>query len=331
MKKSPRLIAIFMALSMLIPLTALADEWIWTDQPTPGAQNEAPSEEATSAPSYTDGTLSNAILLSEVMPNPEGTDTDTEWIELYNASTANVDLGNWSLDDEEGGSDPYIFPAGTVVEAQDFLVIPRSMSKLSLNNDTDTVRLFDFQNTAQDTVIYEGSPEGQSYARIGMEEWAGANTGGMAWTSNPVQRLVAQFIPTAHASEWFESPWEWTQDTTVGAQNPVYYFIEGTIKEWVPFEDRVRVEGKKGALELSLASLTLNPELKATVFEVGQTIKGYATQKTDRTWELRKIADADFATAPSEDKSKNNLRKTILLMAGALGVGVGYLLVHKKP
>lgn len=318
MKKSPRLIAIFMALSMLIPLTALADEWIWTDQPTPGAQNESPSEEAASAPSYTDGTLSNAILLSEIMPNPEGTDTDTEWIELYNASTANVDLGNWSLDDEEGGSDPYVFPAGTVVEAQDFLVIPRNVSKLSLNNDTDEVRLFDFQNTVQDTVQYEGSPEGQSYARIGVEEWAG-----MAWAT--------KLIPTAHAEAWFESPWEWTQDTTVGAQNPIYYFIEGTIKEWVPFEDRVRVEGKKGAVELSLAKLSMNPELKATVFDVGQNISGYATQKPDQTWELKKIADANFATGSSENKSKNSLRKTILLMVGALVVGLGYLLVHKKP
>lgn len=331
MKKSPGLIAIFVAL--IIPLTALADEWVWTDQPTPGAQNESPSEESTSAPSYTNGTLSDAILLSEIMPNPEGTDTDTEWIELYNASTANVDLGNWSLDDEEGGSDPYIFPAGTVVEAQDFLVISRSVSKLSLNNDTDTVRLFNFQNTAQDSVTYDGSPEGQSYARIGVEEWAGANTGGVAWrpTDSLGHRMAAKLVPTAHAEAWFESDWEWTQDTTVGAQNPIYYFIEGTIKEWVPFEDRVRVESKKGALELSLASLTLNPELKATVFEVGQTIQGYATQKSDQTWELRKIADANFATGPSEDKTKNSLRKTILLMAGALVVGFGYLLVHKKP
>lgn len=323
MKKSSGLIAIFMAL--IIPLTALADEWVWTDQPTPGAQNESPSEEAASAPSYTNGSLSDAILLSEIMPNPEGTDTDTEWIELYNAGTVNVDLGNWSVDDEEGGSDPYIFPADTVIEAQDFLVISRSVSKLSLNNDTDEVRLFDFQNTARDNVAYEGSPEGQSYARIGVEEWAEANTGGVAWEST--RNFL---IPMARAEAWFEADWEWTQDTTVGAQNPIYYFIEGTIKEWVPFEDRVRVESKKGALELSLGSLTLNPELKATVFEVGQTIQGYATQKPDQTWELRKIADANFATGPTESKTSNSLRKTILLIAGALVVGFGYLLTRKN-
>ncbi len=322
MQKSHRLIAIFMALS--IPLTALAQEWVWTDQPTPGAQNEAPSEEAAAEPSYSDGTLSETILLSEIMPNPEGTDTDTEWIELYNGGTVNVDLGNWSLDDEEGGSEPYIFPAGTVVEAQDFLVIERSVSNISLNNDTDEVRLFDFQSTVQDTVAYEGSPEGQSYARIGLEEWADAGTGGVAW--------APWTIPVARAEAWFEADWEWTKDTTIGAQNPIYYFIEGTIKEWVPFEDRVRIEtaGKKGAsVELSLAKLTINPELKATVFGVGQSISGYATQKSDQTWELKKMTDATLATAlPSPQKSN---RKTILIILGAAVVGAAYYFIQGKP
>ena len=152
MKKSHPLIALFF--SVFLGSHVLAANWAWSSEPTPGALNLFPAgEEEEIEGDLANGDLSENIILSEIMPNPEGTDTDTEWIEIYNTSTTDINLGNWSLYDAEGGSAPFVFPANTVVEAQDFLVIYRNESGLALNNDTDSVRLFDFEENLQDSAL----------------------------------------------------------------------------------------------------------------------------------------------------------------------------------
>jgi hypothetical protein len=310
MKKTYRLIAILT--SLLIPFSALANDWEWTTKPTPGSQNEVVSEDGDTMQDYSNGTLSNAIILSEVMPNPEGTDNDTEWIELYNTGTINVDLGNWALDDEEGGSSPYTFPTGTMIEAQDFLVIYREFSKISLNNDTDEIRLFDFEGTIQDSVIYDGSPEGQSYARISLE--APANK----------KSALARLIPTAHAEAWYEAPWEWTQDITQGTTNPIYHAISGTVLEWIPFKDQIQIQNNDQILTISLSALNLNPELKQSIFNVGNQIQGYATV-TDNHFELKRFEEIVTAPLSNTSPSRKNLYLTLTLICGGT-----ILLIRKK-
>lgn len=311
MKKTYRLIAILT--SLLIPFSALASDWEWTTEPTPGSQNEVVTEDGDTVQDYSNGTLSNAIILSEVMPNPEGTDNDTEWIELYNTGTINVDLGNWTLDDEEGGSSPYTFPTGTMIEAQDFLVIYREFSKISLNNDTDEIRLFDFEGTIQDSVTYDGSPEGQSYARISLEAPLSKKT------------ALARLIPTAHAESWYEAPWEWTQDITQGKTNPIYHAISGTVLNWIPFEDQIQIENNDQILTISLAALNLNPELKQSIFSVGNQIQGYATV-TDNKFELKRFEE--ILTPPpstSSTHSKKNIYSILMLICGS-----AILVIRKK-
>jgi len=310
MKNLNRLIGILVCLSM--PLTALAQEWDWTTEPTPGSQNKIITEDGNPAENYINGTLSQAIILSEIMPNPEGTDNDTEWIELYNTGATNVDLGNWSLDDEEKGSSPYIFPAGSIIEAQDFLVITRADSKISLNNDTDQVRLFDFEGTIQDQVTYDGSPEGQSYARISLET---NTTDALAW-----------LIPTASAQSWTEAPWEWTRDITIGKTNPVYHAISGTILEWIPFEDQIQLQNGTQILSVSLAKLELNPELKQSIFSVGNQMQGYATLKNN-LFELKRFEEV--ITAPSAPPSPIHSKKSLYLLL-MIACGIGAFITKKR-
>ena len=82
-----------------------------------------------------------SIIISEFMPDPEGTDTENEWIELYNQSDQIANLTNWQIDDQEDGSSPFIFPSNSLIGPEQFLVLRRPITKIALNNDNDQVRL----------------------------------------------------------------------------------------------------------------------------------------------------------------------------------------------
>lgn len=46
-----------------------------------------------------------------------------DWIELYNTSTSDIDLAEYSLSDKPGSPRKWSFPAGTIISAKEFLVI----------------------------------------------------------------------------------------------------------------------------------------------------------------------------------------------------------------
>lgn len=295
-------LALALFISIFFISQALAAEWIWSSSPTPGSFNLFNEED--SEQNFENGTLSNDILLSEIMPNPEGTDTDTEWIELYNSGIANIDLGNWSLDDEDGGSDPFVFPAGTIIEAQDFLVIYRINSDLALNNDTDSVRLFDFEQNLKDNVIYENNaPEGESYARILTEE---------------NDSLLSYLIPATHAKtlpEFKQAPWEWTKDLTLGTSNPVYYFISGVVKEIIPFENKIILSLKNDQIQVDLSGLELNDALKTSLFSPGNPVSGYASLSNN----IYKLQKFNKTTPDLKNTSQSHINKfTTLSLCGLL-------------
>lgn len=66
-----------------------------------------------------------AVVINELFYDPTGTDTNKEFIELYNNGTADADLTGWQI--QWGGTNYaygiYNFPAGTIIHAQDYLLI----------------------------------------------------------------------------------------------------------------------------------------------------------------------------------------------------------------
>jgi competence ComEA-like helix-hairpin-helix protein len=82
-----------------------------------------------------------SVIISEFLPDPEGTDTENEWIELYNQSEQIANLTNWQIDNQDGGSSPFVFPANSLISPKQFLVLRRPITKIALNNDNDKVRL----------------------------------------------------------------------------------------------------------------------------------------------------------------------------------------------
>jgi len=117
---------------------------------------------------------SNQLQLSELLPNPVGDDTEGEFIEIQNRTTFSVDLSGWSVADASGRT--YRFTEGAL-RAQGYLSIPRTDSKISLNNSGgETVTLLSPDDVVQDEVEFEGTaPEGDSYA---------LSANGWSWTTD---------------------------------------------------------------------------------------------------------------------------------------------------
>jgi len=149
-------------------------------------------------------TTAPLIVISESLPNPVGDDA-TEWIELANLGGLDAALTGWSVDDDPGGSKPFVLTSADVVPAGGFLLLPKSRSGLALNNDGDSVRLFDAAGVLVDAVAYASAAEGKSYARTRTGwVWTGQPTPGAAnepgiadnQAENPVSAGVALTAPS---------------------------------------------------------------------------------------------------------------------------------------
>ena len=120
--------------------------WDRTNLLTPGETNVFPAVSSESSNSSSSGVLlmsmelllsvERGVVVSEVQM------TGDEWIELFNPLDHEVSLAGWMLDDvQDGGSKPWTFPADTVIGAGEYLLFPKSVTKLQLNDDGDDVRL----------------------------------------------------------------------------------------------------------------------------------------------------------------------------------------------
>ena len=112
-------------------------------------------------------------LINEFLPNPEGNDSENEWIELFNNTNSTIDLSGWYLDDAEGGSSPYKIPEGIKIASGQYLLFSAPEVNLSFKNSEDQVRLLDPNKEAKQTITYSDCAEDMSYAKKedGSWEW----------------------------------------------------------------------------------------------------------------------------------------------------------------
>jgi DNA/RNA endonuclease YhcR with UshA esterase domain len=81
-----------------------------------------------------------------------------------------INLLNWRLDDGEIG-DPYNFTENFWLDVGKYLVLKRQETDLALNNDEDTLTLFNGVDKIIDKVEYRNSFEGAAYARGQDKKW----------------------------------------------------------------------------------------------------------------------------------------------------------------
>ncbi len=120
---------------------------------------------------------SSSVIISEFLPNPVGSDEESEWIELFNQSNQIANLTDWQLDDQFEGSHPFIFPANSLISPRQFLLILRPVSKIALDNDCDQVRFFYPNGSLASEISYQGqTEEGSAIAFDGRDYF---------WTRQP--------------------------------------------------------------------------------------------------------------------------------------------------
>ncbi len=219
----------------------MKNEWLWTTFPTPNFTNEIISEnleiaeKAKAKPEYKNGDLSSEIYISEILPNPLGEDAKGEWVELYNASQRDINLGNWKLDDKEGGSKPYTVPDDIIIKAKSHLTLPRTDTKLSLDNREDSVRLFNFEEEIQDELTYEKAKENLSFAKT---------------------EVIYE--------DRIEIDWIWTPVITKNTHNQKLYRIRGEVEE---------KENENILIKARTLKLAENNELHDIVLQPGNLVE----------------------------------------------------------
>ena len=111
------------------------------------------------------------VVVNEVMPNPAGSDSANEWLELYNTSVLNIDLNGYILKDALGATliiDMDHVDSSTQIGGNGFLIVRRNgNTTFSLNNDQDTINLYKTDSvTLEDSFAYTGSTEEKTWGRI---------------------------------------------------------------------------------------------------------------------------------------------------------------------
>lgn len=118
----------------------------------------------------------NEVMAENLSAVPNGS-TFPDWIELVNASASPVDLTGWSLSDEFGPR-RFIFPSGTMLPANGFLVIwcdsatnePGLHTGFGLGRLGDTVALYNTSTTRVDIVSFGPQVADLSIGRINLAD-----------------------------------------------------------------------------------------------------------------------------------------------------------------
>jgi len=188
-------------------------------EPEPEPEEEQEEPEPEEEPEPTPPVYSSAVVITEFMPNPAGTDSGAEWIKLYSPEFA--DISGWKLDDTgaEGvaGSTAFTIPDNTHISAGQYVTLTIPSGKFALNNTGgDTVRLLWPDNHVINSVSYNTTAkDGDIYIRQANNSFV--------WASSLIEE-----------DEEEEEAGEGEEDS----EEEVYYSDEIIINEFFPEPDK---------------------------------------------------------------------------------------------
>jgi hypothetical protein len=96
------------------------------------------------------------MTIDSFLPNPIGKDTDGEWIKLFNDGNETINLAGWRLKDASGKT--FIFKEQKI-KAGEYLVLDYKTTKISLNNDGETLFLYNKNGDLVSQAGYDGVAE----------------------------------------------------------------------------------------------------------------------------------------------------------------------------
>lgn len=192
------------------------------------------------------------LTINELMAANSSTINDpdfnesADWIELYNASSEDMDLSNYSLTDNLDLPQKWVFPSGTTISAQGFLIIWADgedaglHTSFKLSSDGEEIGLFDQNQNLIDSLVFPEQNTNISYGRHldGAASWywfqkpspASSNDASTAFLGityfKPIFSIKGGFYQTAQSIELSSLGGEihYTLDGSTPTQNdPIYY------------------------------------------------------------------------------------------------------------
>ncbi len=245
--------------------------------PTPGEENELlvveevgkkTSKLKSEVKSFQDGDLSTGIQITELLPNPLGTDGGQEWVEIVNAGEKDVGLGNWRLKYDNGKNErEYVFADQVRLSVGEVYLI--SDLGFSLGNSGGELVLSDFEGNRISSVKYEKALEGQSFNRI--------------------------------ESEGGEEVWEWMKAMTPGASNQRLVIESGrVVADLQSGEYSFLIDSAEGETEVFFRESVL-PFALANVLLVKGAVVEIEGYKNDRGLELQSLREIEVVRSSSEE------------------------------
>ena len=109
------------------------------------------------------------IFINEILPSPEGSDAENEWIELYNKNDFEVEISSWKIRDTIGATKTYTISDGIKIAPNDFLILLRTQTKITLQNSGDGLELLNPAEKIVHKINFGKAPINQSFNRTSLE------------------------------------------------------------------------------------------------------------------------------------------------------------------
>lgn len=218
------------------------------------------------------------LKITEILPNPKGTDTKNEFIEITNFADSPINIQNFSLDDSEKGSKPYKITTPTIIQPNSSIAIYNSQTKIALNNTNDSARLFDPSNTQIDELKYDKTTEGESFSYVEI-------------ISNNGKK----------------STFLWT-DPTPGKPSKTLYKLDGKITDHSQNTFTLLENSSRKPLQISYENLQSTKELSTLTFAPSTEISILAAKRspsTDRPPTTFDLLDYKILQTATESKTRN--------------------------
>ncbi len=232
------------------------------------------------------------VVFSEIFYDTPGYDSEEEWIELYNNTAVGLDIGGWTITDNNGLGSTYTIPSDTVIAPYTHLTIATdntgfnalygydadlSGSIPALNNDGDTLILKDDESRIKDKVAWEGGATGGIPDGWGSTSLPSAPTGSSVVRTDPA-------VDTDTYADWSTAPDNGNPEIQSRVViSEVLYDTPGTdsVEEWIELYNNSPV-----AVDIGGWKITDNNGSGATVvIPAGETIAPgtYYTLAVDST------------------------------------------------
>lgn len=258
-----------------------------------------------SSKNFSNGDLSEQIVLNEIFPNPKGADKNNEFIELFNSSKKDVNLGNWKIIQisaqnkvsETILSDQMIIKANSVFTIKKF--------KQALRNSQNTISLVDFQGKLIDKIQYEKTQEDLSLSKISLK--------------NTLTGKVKE------SSSW--------NKPTPDKKNPTFYLVEGTIVEIAAktsnHQITLELTNSQKQIELNY-ELKINPTLAKITLKEGKKVQAIVS-KENQTFEVQKLKIMNEKPKQEINSKSKEARKKTELTIAIIILSLATNTLYRKP